>query len=34
MAWRVPGPETTAILRSVVEPRIHKMSELFLVQMG
>jgi hypothetical protein len=31
---REPGPETTAILRGVGGPRIPKMRDLSLVQMG
>jgi hypothetical protein len=31
---REPGPETTGILGGVVRPRILKMSDLSLAQMG
>ena len=34
IAYKEPGPETTAFLGGVVVPRIPKMSELSLAQMS
>jgi hypothetical protein len=34
MAYRVPGPEVTAILGGVGVSRIYKMSDLFLAHLS